>query len=479
MPRQQAQYLHTRVADQVKHLIEESIISVGDKVPSVREMSKQADVSISTVLKAYETLEADGIIVAKPQSGYFVSASAEHNIQIPDRIYFDDAQPRPALAFNVWGAIYESANKKDILPLGLANINAELLPVNGLNRSIRQVLNDQPEASIEYSFPPGELALRRQIAALYFRRNQDISPEEIVITTGCTEAILLSLKAVAKPGDVIAVESPIYFVLLRIVKSLGMTVIEVESDPETGMSVEALERVCKTIEIRAVICIPNFSNPNGTLMTDEKKIRLLELLRRKNVPLIEDDIYGELYFGDTRPLNCRDFNESGDVLTCGSFSKTLAPGFRIGWVLPGKHLKEVISQKRLTSAATNTLAQLSIAHFLRTGAYQRHLKKLRQTFKQQIYTMRQSIARHFPADTRISDPKGGFVLWVQLPYKVDTLALAERAMGEKISIAPGMMFSVSDQYSQFIRLCSGFMWSDEAEQGVKRLGEMIMEAQRS
>ena len=473
----QTQFLHVKVADQIKYLIEELILEAGDKVPSVRAMSKQAGVSISTVLQAYANLEADGIVYAKPQSGYFVSSLAAKNIQIPDRIVCTELEPKPALAFNVWGAIYESANNDDILPLGLANPKSEILPVSGLNRSVRHVLTHHPQTSVQYSFPPGELALRRQISAQYYLRNQDVKPEDIVITGGCTEAILLSLKAVAKPGDVIAVESPIYFVLLRIVRSLGMTVIEIESDPVNGMSIDALRRACDKIEISAVLCIPNYSNPSGTLMGERKMQALVALLSEKNIPLIEDDIYGELYFGESRPLNCQDFSTDGNVLTCSSFSKTLAPGYRIGWVVAGKYTQDIIKLKRLTSAATNTLGQLTIAHFLQTGAYQRHLKKMRLIFKQQLYKLRQSIACHFPPGTRISNPEGGFVLWVQLPTKCDTLALAERAMSEKISIAPGMMFSVSDQYSQFLRLCAGFIWTEKADEGVKRLGELIVEMQ--
>ncbi|MEE9447245.1 MAG: PLP-dependent aminotransferase family protein [Arenicellales bacterium] len=473
----QPRYLHAKVADKIKHMIETSILKAGDKLPSVRVMAKEAEVSISTVLQAYANLESDRLIYAKPQSGYFVSELAVKNIDIPDRIHCSTLTPKPALAFNVWGAIYESATNDDILPLGLANPKPELLPVSGLSRSVRHVLSENPDTSVQYSFPPGELALRRQIAAQYYMRNQEVDIDDIIITSGCTEAILLSLRAVAKHGDVIAVESPVYFVLLRIVKSLGMTVIEIESDPSTGMSVDALERATASIEITAVICIPNFSNPNGTLMPDTKKKRLVALLNEKNIPLIEDDIYSELYFGEHKPSNCRDFDSTGNVLTCSSFSKTIAPGYRIGWVIPGKHREMIIQHKRLTSAATSTLPQLAIAHFLQTGAYQRHLKKMRQTFKEQLYIMRQSIARHFPKGTRISDPKGSFVLWIQLPMKIDTLVLAERAMNEKISIGPGMMFSVSNQYSNFLRLCTGYLWTDEAEQGVKRLAEIIQEMQ--
>jgi len=475
MALQQTQYLHAKVADQIRRLIDESILKAGDKVPSVRSMAKQSKVSVSTVLQAYANLEADGVIYARPQSGYFVSEQAGSNIKVPNRICCPELTPKPALAFNVWGSIYESATNEDILPLGLANPKPEILPVRGLNRSVRAVLSEEPERGVQYSFPPGELDLRRQIAAQYYMRNQHVSPDDIVITSGCTESVLLSLKAVASHGDVIAVESPVYFVLLRIVKSLGMSVIEIESDPHTGMSIDALERAVNSIAISAVICIPNFSNPSGTLMSDEKKQRLVELLNERAIPLIEDDIYSELYFGDSRPTSCRDFGDAGQILSCNSFSKTLAPGFRIGWVLPGKYKDSVIKHKRLTSAATSTLPQMAIAHFMQSGAYQRYLRNLRQIFKQQIYTLRQSIARHFPADTRISHPEGGFVLWVQLPYKLDTLVLAERAMQEKISIAPGMMFSVSAQYTHFLRLCTGFIWSEVAEQGVKRLGEMIEE----
>ncbi len=475
MSSSQATYLHVRVADTIRHLIEEATLKTGDKVPSVRSMSRQAGVSISTVLQAYANLEADGVVVAKPQSGYFVSSTAASHVRVPDRIVFSEVKPAPAPAFNLWASIYESATNDDIMPLGLANPKSELLPVKGLARAVRQVLNESPERCTQYSFPPGEIELRRQIAAQYYLRNQDVHPDDIVITSGCTESILLSLKATAQPGDVIAVESPMYFVLLRIVKSLGMTLVEIESDPVTGMSIEALARAVASIKISAVICIPNFSNPNGTLMPDEKKQRLVDLLEANDIPLIEDDIYADLYFGDNRPSSCRDFAHAGTVLSCSSFSKTLAPGYRIGWVLPGRYRDQVIQHKRLTSAATTTLSQLAIAQFIQSGAYQRHLRVLRQTFKQQIFKLRETIACYFPEGTRISDPKGGFVLWVQLPSQIDTRLLAERAMQEKISIVPGSMFSASDQYSNFLRLCTGFIWSEAAEQGVKRLGEMIEE----
>lgn len=471
-----APYLHVRVADTIRHLIEDSTLKTGDKVPSVRSMSRQAGVSISTVLQAYANLEADGVVVAKPQSGYFVSPMAASYVRVPDRIFCTELTPRPAPAFNLWGSIYESATNEDILPLGLANPKSELLPVKGLSRAVRQVLNESPEKCIQYSFPPGELVLRQQIAAQYYLRNQDVHPDDIVITSGCTESILLSLKATAMPGDVIAVESPMYFVLLRIVKSLGMTLVEIESDPVTGMSIDALARAIDSITVAAVICIPNFSNPNGTLMPDEKKRRMVKLLANKGIPLIEDDIYADLYFADTRPSSCRDFAVNDNILSCSSFSKTLAPGYRIGWVLPGIYREQIIQHKRLTSAATNTLSQLAIAQFMQSGAYQRHLRILRQNFKQQIFLLREAIARYFPKGTRISDPKGGFSLWVQLPAGLDTDVLAERAMQEKISIVPGRMFSASGQYANFLRLCVGFLWSEEAEQGVKRLGEMIAEA---
>jgi len=471
----QAPYLHVRLADTIRHLIEESTLKAGDKVPSVRSMSRQAGVSISTVLQAYANLEADGVVVARPQSGYFVSPMAASNIRLPDRIVFSELKPKPAPAFNLWGSIYESAGNDDILPLGLANTRSELLPVKGLARAVRQVLNQSADHCTQYSFPPGEIELRRQIAAQYYLRNQEVHPDDIVITSGCTESVLLSLKATASPGDVIAVESPMYFVLLRIVKSLGMTLLEIESDPVTGMSIEALQRAIDTVRVAAVICIPNFSNPSGTLMPDTNKRQLVSLLEQHDVPLIEDDLYADLYFGDARPSSCHDFAHKGTVLSCSSFSKTLAPGYRIGWILPGRYREQVIQHKRLTSAATTTLSQLAIAQFIQSGAYQRHVRILRQTFKQQIFQLREAIARYFPEGTRISDPRGGFVLWVQLPGEIDTGQLTERAMQEKISIVPGLMFSATKRYSNFLRLCAGFTWSEAAEQGVKRLGELIRE----
>lgn len=291
---------------------------------------------------------------------------------------------------------------------------------------------------------------------------------------------MISLKAVAKTGDVIAVESPVYFVILRIIQSLGMTVLEIESDPETGMSVDSLERALASIHVKAVVAVPNFSNPTGALMTDEKKLQLVHLLAERDIPLIEDDIYGELYAGRHRPTNCREFvadNElGGQVITCSSFSKTLAPGYRVGWVIPGeKYYERVTRQKRLTSASTGTLPQLAIAEFMQSGSYERHLRQLRIACQQQTAQMRTCIAQSFPPGTRISNPKGGFVLWVQLPGELDTLKLAERAMQEKISLAPGEMFSVTDKYRSFLRFCAGAPWSERTEQAIIRVAELITE----
>ena len=422
--------LHVGVAELIKAMIESGQLNVGDKIPSLRKMSQQAKVSISTAIQAYANLEDQAVIESRPKSGYYVTAQSASAIELPDRIQ-PGHKTNATKSFNVWGSIYESVHKPEIVPLGLANPSADLLPTKALNRSIRKVLNEQAERTLEYSFPPGELALRQQIANHYTRLNQYISPDDIVITNGATEALMISLKAVAKAGDVIAVESPVYFVILRIIQSLGMTVLEIESDPKTGISVESLEKAIQSINITAVIVIPNFSNPSGALMPDEKKQCLVNLLDEKQITLIEDDVYGELYFGPHRPSNCREFSNNGKVMLCSSFSKSIAPGYRIGWVIPGQFRERVFRQKRLSSAATGTLSQLAIADFIQAGTFNRHMRKLRLTYRDQLIQMRTAIAATMPKGTRITNPVGGFILWAQLPGKVDTLKLAEAALQTK------------------------------------------------
>jgi DNA-binding transcriptional MocR family regulator len=286
----------------------------------------------------------------------------------------------------------------------------------------------------------------------------------------------ICLRAVARRGDTVALESPAYYGLLQLIESLGIRAIEIPAHPRSGMDLDVLEEVLSRHRIKACLAIPNFNNPLGSAMPDEAKERLVAMLARRDVPLIEDDIYGDLQFGETRPRAAKAFDTHGLVMLCSSFSKTVAPGYRVGWAAPGRFREEVEQLKFAQSVATATLPQMAIAEFLENGGYDHHLRALRRRLAAQVARMSEAIAEHFPPGTRVSRPAGGFVLWVELPPGASALALHERALARGISIAPGPIFSAKHRFSNYIRVSCGYPWSDLHDHAVRTLGRLCAEA---
>lgn len=463
--------LYDRVARVVRGMIDEGSLQPGQRVPSLRNMSRQLKVSITTVLEAYSRLEDEGMIRARPQSGYFVTQRAAVRIPAPRRSR-SQRTPRRVKVGDAVHAIFNLANREDIVALGIANPSPDLLPTRTLSRMVRHIAGRSAHEAVNYCFPPGDPLLRREIAVRSSGIEGSVSPDDVVVTSGATEALMTSLSAVADAGDVIAVESPAYFMLLQMIESLGMLALEIATDPGTGMCVDDLQRAVEQIDVKAVISNANFHNPTGSLMPDEDKKRLVQLLTERGIPLIEDDIYGDLYFGEERPRTLKSFDTDGNVLLCSSFSKTVAPGYRVGWVLPGRHREKVIAKKQLVSSATASLPQMTMAEFLRSGGYDRNLAALRRHYFEQVWHMRNAVAEYFPDGTRVSEPLGGFVLWVELPAGTDTWELFNLAIEQRISITPGILFSSSGKYRNCVRLSAGQPWTPHVENAVRTVGRL-------
>lgn len=357
--------------------------------------------------------------------------------------------------------------------LGAAVQGPEMMPIAALNRIMSQVLRQQPASCHSYDAPPGSPVLRRAIAQRGMEAGYSVLPEEIVITSGAKEAVYLSIRAVTRPGDTVAIESPSYYALLEVLASLGLHVVEVASHPRFGINLDNLASVLRTKSIAAVALVSNFSNPTGACMTDAAKQRLVDLLELHDVPLVEDDVYGELVFEGRRPKAIKAFDRRGLVLYCSSYSKTLSPGLRVGWSIPGRYQNEIELLKLVVNQATATAPQLTVATFLESGGFDRHLRRVRRMYRQQMSEMIAAVTRHFPSDTRLTSPAGGHVLWVQLPDGVDAMAVYDLASAAGISIAPGPMFSASGGYTNFIRLNTGFAWSERTDEQVSELGALV------
>lgn len=464
-------YLYEQVVGKIAGLIGERVLRPGDRIPSIRRLSSQMDVSISTVLQAYLLLESKGLIEARPQSGYFVKVRVDKLPPEP-KTSSPSASATPVGVSELVSKMLEAARDPEIVPLGAATPSHELLPLNQLNRAIAAIARRRGPAAINYDLPPGNEALRRQVARRSLDWGCNLSLNDIVTTCGGMEALNLCLRAVAKPGDTIVIESPTFFGILQVIESLGMKALEIATHPRDGMDLEALEHAIKRNRVKACMMIPNFNNPLGSCMPDKNKRALVDMLSRREIALIEDDIYGDFYFGNRRPKTAKAFDREGLVLLCSSFSKTLAPGYRVGWAAPGRFKFHVEQLKFMNTLATATLPQMTIAQFLESGGYDRHLRRLRKALATQVQLVSLAISRYFPEGTRVTRPLGGFVLWVELPKSVNSLELHRKALREKIGIIPGSLFSPKQRYQNFIRLSCGLPWSDRLEQALINLGRL-------
>ena len=467
-----ASTLYGEVADKITHLIATGALRPGEKIPSVRRLSQQLKVSVSTVLQAYRLLEDRGQIEARPQSGYYVRArfwqkSVEPEMSRPP------AETTDVAIGDMAARVLHEGQRADLVPLGAALHGADLLPIRQLNRIGAAIGRGSPGAGGSYDEPAGALPLRVQVARRALDSGCAMSPDDVITTFGCQEALGLCLRAVAKPGDTIALESPTFYGVLQLIEILGFKALEIPTDPRAGVSVEALEDVLSAQRVAACLFVPNFNNPLGGCLPDEGKERLVRLLARHGVPLIEDDIYGDLAFAPQRPKACKAFDRDGNVLLCSSFSKTLAPGYRVGWCAPGRYRAQVERLKLFTNIATATMPQLTIAEFLVTGGYDHHLRRTRKAFQERLERLSDAVCEYFPAGTKLTRPQGGFVLWVELDERIDSLRLHELALREKVAIAPGPIFSASGKYRNCIRLNGEAAWSDRIERAIETLGRLV------
>jgi len=466
--------LYEKLADEIEALIRKNVYQEGDKLQSVRQASQQRGISITTVIRAYLLLESRGLVASKPQSGYFVRArtgggaprAGELGLSRPAAMSSQVDVSRLVLS------TLRSICSDDAVPLGSPYPDPGLFPFRKLNRYAYAAGRDETLLGLKDALPPGHPKLLRQIARRYLEKGMQVDPDEIIITVGATEAMNICLQAVARPGDVIAVESPTFYAMLHAIERMGMKAIEVPTHPEYGIDVGALAAIMASQPIAACMVMPNFQNPLGFLMPDERKRALAELAAKHDIPIIENGVYNELHFGNAHPSTLKSFDRKGLVLHCSSFSKSLTSAYRIGWALPGRYRAQVEKLKFLNTLTTPSLPQLAIAEFLERDGYDYHLRRIRKAYAQQARLMKTMVERFFPAGTRTSTPAGGYLLWVELPPRVDAMRLYRLALERGITIGPGQMFSVSDSYGNFIRLNYSTPWSADIERAVIDVGKI-------
>lgn len=468
--------LYQQLADTLEEMIQRRSLRPGDRMPSLRQFSRQRRVSVPTALQAYAMLEDRGLLEARPKSGYYVRASRADTVRPPST-----GSPSPRVAdysrLDPLTAILASQNAPDLVPLGVALPDPQNLPEARMAREMSAAAKHLRKQYSTYDIPPGCLALRTELARRSLEWGCSLAPEDFIVTVGCTEALFLALRAVCEPGDTVVVESPTYFGLAIVLQELRLKALPIPVDAERGLNLDVLEPALRKTRVAACALIPSFHNPVGSCMSDADKQRLCQMLARKEIPIIEDDIYGDLQHSGPRPRCLRAFDDN--VILCSSFSKTVAPGLRLGYIAPARWKDRVMRLKQTTTLANPGLPSFALAAYLREGGYERYLRKARSTYRQQVNQMRELLVHALPEGIALSKPKGGFVLWCELPPGLDSVELSRRAQRSSISIAPGPLFSPRGEFSNFMRINCGYRIDAKIENAVLTLGKLAKDLLRA
>lgn len=459
---------YRQLAELFKTQIQQNTWRAGEKLPSVRVTSRSHSVSTGTVLQAYQLLEAQGWVTAKPQSGYFVTADLE-------RLEVSTSESHP-LRVSVNDELYDFLKQQaspEAIKLGSAFPEPTLFPLDALNRNLASSGRKMGPDTLLDNLPPGSESLRRLIAQRYIQQGMSLTHDDIVITSGALEALNLSLQAVTQPGDIVVVESPTFYGALQAIERLGLKAIEVRVDAKKGHSLTQLESLFEQHDVKACWLMTNFHNPTGTSLSDEEKHRVVDLANQHDVYLIEDDVYAELYFGEKKPTSLKSFDTHERVLHCGSLSKSLCPGYRLGWVI-NKRFNEPIQKLQLMSTLSGSAPiQQGVAHYLQNDSYDNHLRKLRKTLQQRQQRFIALLEQHLPAQVDFYVPQGGYFLWLTLPKGISSKALYHALLAEQVTIAHGKLFSLDAQFENCLRLNTSLAMDEHVEQAIRKLSDLL------
>jgi DNA-binding transcriptional MocR family regulator len=460
--------LYESLANQIDGMIKTSVFRPGERLPSVRHLANQNQISVSTVTQAMRLLQDRGLVDVKPQAGYYVRHRPRPIVNdVNDR---DFKTPTYVDVSNGYTKILQANSQENMVQFGAAWMPDDLIPIKRLQSMVAGVVRAHPEIFNSPGFfnlnDPGFVRQIVRRAASWGK----IDPTEIIITSTGTEAMSLCLRSVAKPGDTIAIESPCHILKLQLIQSLGMKALEIPTHSKTGISLEALELALSGNMVQACLFMPNASNPLGCVMPDANKKRLVQLLDQYQVPLIENDLYGDLCFAIERPLPVKAFDTSGNVLLVSSFSKVVTSALSAGYIMAGKRAHQMIYSKALASGPASHFNQAVLAAMINGSQYNNHLRHVRRTMAQRIAQVSDAVSRYFPASCSISEPQGGFVIWVQLPQQVNAYAVHAEALKQKIAFMPGGLFSPSGKFNNYMRINCGNPWDARIEHAIERIG---------
>ncbi|MDK2779622.1 MAG: PLP-dependent aminotransferase family protein [Pseudomonadota bacterium] len=466
--RREGAYRYQQLENWLLKGIQQQRWQLGERLPSIRDLCRQHGVAKITVQHALQRLEAQGLLEARPKSGYFVTLQAAADEPPATQSVIE--APRPASVSEMLQDIMRRSAAFDILPA----LQAGDLPpgIVSLNRSVGRALRRQRGNDFQYyDAPAGDDGLREQLARHQQRRGWPVSAAELCMTSGCQHSLFLALQACCRPGDVVAVESPGFYGVLQLLHQLGLQVVEVPSALSSGLDCDALEQVLQRWKVSACIVSPAFSTPAGALLPEASRQRLLALAEAYDLALIEDDIYADTAFTAVPPP-LKALDRTGRVILCSSFSKSLSRDLRLGWIAGGRWHERIIQLKLVTQLASSRFLQRGVADFIRDGSFAAHLRRQRQQLRSQRDQLL-ALLRGWSGVVRVSAPLGGLALWLELAPGTDVSATYGRALDQGIVITPGPLFSASGQYAHCLRISFAHPWTDARIRALNSLGQLL------
>ena len=475
------QHSYLELARRLRADIRRHAYQVGDRLPSVRQYALSQGVSVSTVVRCHRHLEGEGYLETRSKSGTYVADWKAQQRMRQTLAAQPDAEPPQALRFEQLASLQHRTQQLHALTaqplklaLHLADATPHWYPCEALARAGQRQLRSHPLALGSPATGTGLPGLKKALVGHLARCGIDLTPPDLLVTSGATEALQLALRAVTRPGDTVAVESPVYFGILQTCEHLGLKVLEIPCVAGQGMSLEALEfALDQHGSVRAVVATPSFQNPLGTCMPDAAKRRLLAMAERHGMALIEDDVFGDFAPAQERPRPVKAWDRTGRVIYCGSASKSMAPALRVGWVAGGRYQRQLESLKLSTSLATPPFEQSVLAEFMVSGSLAAHVRRFRDRLAATKAPATRAVLEHFPLGTLIAGPDSGWWLWIELPCPVDTMVLLGAAIKRGIAFTPGALFSASGKFTHHLRLNIARPWDRSLEQGIRTLGQLV------
>lgn len=468
--------LYERLAERMRRQIQRGVLRAGERLPSLRRLGRDQRISLATAVEAYQQLEREGLIEARPRSGYYVRAASAPAPRAGRMRHLARA-PMPVRNPALLGVLDVQA-RHDLVPLHSASPAMSLLPNAALAASVARALRRDPDTALNYAPPQGLRPLRELIAQRYGQCGVELDPDEIVITAGAMEAISLTLRSLTRPGDIVILETPTYHGLLQAVAAHGLRVLEIPNRPGVGIDPAHARELLERHAVRAALLIPNFNNPLGSLTSEAAKRELVAACAAHGTIVIEDDLYGELAYSGQRPSPMRRYDDGEHVVVCGSYSKMLSPGLRVGWMTGGRRTAELLRTKSFSTVATAALPQMALIDYLARHDMERGLRRLRRALADNAQAYRQAVLEHWPDGSCVAEPAGGLTLWVELPERVEGQALFEAALAAGIGILPGHLFSNRGDYRHHVRLSCGYPLDARMSAAMRSLGEMAKRLSR-